>query len=194
MIASLPPAVYYLKNPCLCLNLLWCNRLETINICVQGCPIDVIPSLRFYVKFKVKQQSETVVEPEEDLPEASVPENETIEANKTTSTRSTVSTYTPSKVPSNGPSNSRIPSRHSSVSTKTSCPAGTSLSGAGEVATSGCRCNRLGETWNGKTCELKILSASWYHCSSQKSRGITGAAPNRRGSFALPRQCRRKQT
>lgn len=109
---------------------------EKTDVLIYDCPREKIPALRFYVKFAESnpESTETTQEVTEEQP---------------------VDTYVapaPISVPKTIPTPTNTPRVQPSYS-HASCPSGTSSNGLGGIATSGCRCYRSGEVWNGKSCE-----------------------------------------
>ena len=126
---------------------------ERTDVLTFDCPEMEISSLRFYLHFNDEQLLNTEADPKEK-----------------TSSGKVMPPPVASKPTPSTPYKSSVESLVSSTSTSTSrptCPAGTSASGAGDIATSGCRCNGVGESWNGHSCEAK-------GCPPGSSRNASG--------------------
>ena len=119
---------------------------EKTDILIYNCPQEKIPALRFYTKFAPN------LVPEEEVPET---------ATKTEAVPVVV------PMPTSAPVSVSKSSRPTSSYSHPACPAGTSVSGAGGIATNGCRCNGSGESWNGSRCEAKA-------CPTGSSRRTSG--------------------
>ena len=117
---------------------------ESSNIIIFDCPRKSVPSLRFYVHFKEEAQAQVETQPEQtdDVPQQA-PQAAPV-APRPTTTSSSSSSYSSTRK-----------AETSSYSPKTTCPIGTSPTGKGGLAKSGCKCMGSGEEWNGTNCELK---------------------------------------
>ena len=122
---------------------------EKTDVLIYDCPHEKIPTLRFYAKFADTQEPETEEAQEEEItssgpalpPPVSVP------------------------APSSAPTR-RVPAPSYTRLAQTTCPSGTSANGRGGIATTRCRCNLVGESWNGRSCEMKA-------CPEGSSRNVT---------------------
>ncbi len=150
---------------------------EKGDILLAKCPKEEVPALRFYVRFfgnTEEELSEFIPEKEqsseENTPIVSVAPVASVPSSNVYSVPSSVSVSRPS----------------SSVS-RISCPAGTSTSGLGAAATSGCRCISSSESWNGSQCVSNtcpegssrsssgdLTDVSGCHCNAENPKWVDG--------------------
>ena len=127
---------------------------EKEDITMFDCPDEEVPMMRFYVSLVTPQQEEEKNEEEQTF--VAPPE------------KKSYPTSSPTPV---APASVSTPRTTTSTYTSSSCPFGTSITGAGGWATSGCKCNNSGETWNGKNCQRP-------QCPQGSSLNATGDKTN----------------